>query len=83
MSEKRINLKELLCDKIYLTRSPAYYIRFIKLALSWYCTYLSKHPDIAERLEFTPIVFYECNKFIKFNLENNVNLIMNESEKNK
>lgn len=32
MSEKRINLKELLCDKIYLTRSPAYYIHFIKLA---------------------------------------------------
>lgn len=67
MSEKRINLKDILVDKIYLTREPSYYVRFIKLALSWYSTYLSKHSDYAERVEFTPIVFYECMKFENLN----------------
>lgn len=80
MINKVVDIKSLLSDKIYLTRKPSYYVKFIKVALSWYCTYLSKNCDYAETMEFTPIVFYECMKFIKLNLEKNVNLILDESE---
>ncbi|UPW41013.1 hypothetical protein [Sigmofec virus UA08Rod_5746] len=79
MSDKSSYFDSLYSDKIYLNRSRSDYIRLLKFACAHFCSNVCD--DVRDDLCVTPFTYSELMKFIRLNLERNLNsLILDESE---